>query len=63
MRWPSAGGREFRAIPAASAQMVIDQKNLSSEAAKIMGEACEALARENGWTATVWVIDAAGHSL
>lgn len=50
-------------VPAVSAQMIIDQKNLSSEAAKIMGEACEALARENGWTATVWVIDAAGHSL
>jgi len=48
----------------ASAQMFVDQKNLSSEAAKIMGEACEALVLERGWhPSTVWVIDNAGHSL
>lgn len=52
----SAGG--------ASAQMFVDQKNLSSEAAKIMGETCEALVRERGWNpASVWVLDNAGHSL
>jgi len=51
-----------QAIPA-SAQMIVDQPNLSSEAAKIMGEACEDYARENGWAATVWVVDNAGHSL
>jgi len=48
----------------ASAQMFVDQKNLSSEAAKIMGEVCEALVVERGWNpATVWVLDNAGHSL
>lgn len=48
----------------ASSQMFIDQKNLSSEAAKIMGEVCEALVIERGWNpATVWVLDNAGHSL
>nr|TFG54373.1 MAG: heme-binding protein [Hyphomicrobiales bacterium] len=47
-----------------SAQMFVDQKNLSSEAAKIMGQVCEALVIERGWhPATVWVIDNAGHSL
>ena len=48
----------------APAQMFVDQKNLSSEAAKIMGETCEALVRERGWNpASVWVLDNAGHSL
>jgi uncharacterized protein GlcG (DUF336 family) len=48
----------------ARAQMFVDQKNLSSEAAKIMGETCEALVRERGWNpASVWVLDNAGHSL
>ena len=46
----------------ASAQMIIDRKIVSSEAAKAMGEACEAFARENGWAVSVWVLDAAGHS-
>jgi len=48
----------------ASAQMIVEQPNISSEAAKIMGETCEALVTERGWhPATVWVIDNAGHSL
>jgi len=48
----------------AAAQMVVDQKNLGSEAAKIMGESCESLVRERGWNpASVWVLDHAGHSL
>jgi uncharacterized protein GlcG (DUF336 family) len=48
----------------ASAQMFVEQKNLSSEAAKTMGEVCEALVVERGWNpATVWVLDNAGHSL
>ncbi|MEY4880497.1 MAG: hypothetical protein RJB62_1966 [Pseudomonadota bacterium] len=48
----------------ASAQMFMDEKNISSEAARIMGQACEALVLERGWhPATVWVLDNAGHSL
>lgn len=59
----AAGAFALSTLPA-SAQMFVDQKNLSSEAAKIMGEACEALVIERGWhPATVWVIDNAGHSL
>ena len=51
-------------VGSASAQMFVDQKNLSLEAAKIMGEVCEALVVERGWNpATVWVLDNAGHSL
>jgi uncharacterized protein GlcG (DUF336 family) len=47
----------------ASAQAFVDKKSVSSEGAKIMGEACEAFARAQGWTVTVWVIDEAGMSL
>ena len=49
-------------VPVASAQMIIAKKTISSEGAKVMGEACEAMARENGWTVSVWVLDSAGHS-
>jgi glc operon protein GlcG len=48
---------------AASAQMVIERKVVSSEAAKKMGEACEAHAAAKGWKVSVWVIDEAGQSL
>lgn len=51
-------------VGGASAQMFVEQKNLSSEAAKIMAETCEALVRERGWNpATVWILDNAGHSI
>lgn len=50
-------------VSGASAQMIIDKPNISSEAARIMGQACEEFARENGWAATVWVVDNGGHSL
>jgi glc operon protein GlcG len=48
---------------AASAQMVIERKVISSEAAKKMGEVCEAHAKAKGWQVSVWVLDEAGHSL
>jgi glc operon protein GlcG len=47
----------------ASAQMIVYKPSISSAAAKIMGEACEAFAAENGWHASVWVVDSAGHSI
>ena len=47
----------------ASAQMTVQRTVISSEAARKMGEACEALAKQNGWHISVWVIDEAGQSL
>jgi len=48
---------------AAQAQVLLDKKVLSSDAAKQMGEACEAFAKAQGWRVTVWVIDDTGASL
>lgn len=50
------------ALPA-SAQMTVQRTVISSDAAKAMGEACEALAKQKGWHLSVWVIDEAGQSL
>jgi len=47
----------------ASAQMTVQRTVVSSEAARKMAEACEALAKEKGWHVSVWVIDEAGQSL
>jgi uncharacterized protein GlcG (DUF336 family) len=47
----------------ASAQMTIQRTVISSEAARKMGEACEAFAKQKGWHVSVWVIDEAGQSL
>jgi glc operon protein GlcG len=47
----------------ASAQALLDKKVLSADAAKQMGEACEAFAKANGWKVTVWLIDDTGSSL
>lgn len=42
----------------ASAQpMVIDRKVISAEAARKIGEGCEAYAKERGWHVSVWVLD------
>ena len=51
------------AASSAAAQDLVDRKVVSSEAAKKMGEACEALATAKGWKVSVWVIDEAGQSL
>ena len=47
----------------ASAQLTVQRTVISSDAAKQLGEACEALAQKNGWHVSVWVIDEAGQSL
>jgi len=41
----------------ASAQMVIEKKVISAEAARLIAEGCEAYAKERGWHVTVWVLD------
>ena len=46
--WLIAVSAFFLSVGNAPAQMFVDQKNLSSEAAKIMGETCEAMVRERG---------------
>jgi len=51
------------AIPAAHAQILLDKKVLGADAAKQMGEACEAFAKTQGWKISVWVIDDTGASL
>jgi uncharacterized protein GlcG (DUF336 family) len=40
-----------------NAQMVIDKKVISAEAARKMTEGCEAFAKERGWHVSVWVLD------
>jgi uncharacterized protein GlcG (DUF336 family) len=40
-----------------NAQMVIDKKVISAEAARKMAEGCEAFAKERGWHVSVWVLD------
>jgi uncharacterized protein GlcG (DUF336 family) len=47
----------------ASAQLTVQRTVISSDAAKQLGEACEAMAKKNGWHVSVWVIDEAGQSL
>src|SRR5579864_9827809 len=44
----------------AAGQMTVQRTVISSEAARKMGEACEAFAKEKGWHVSVWVIDEAG---
>jgi uncharacterized protein GlcG (DUF336 family) len=41
----------------ASAQMVIDKKVISAEAARKIAEGCEAFAKGKGWHVSVWVLD------
>jgi uncharacterized protein GlcG (DUF336 family) len=41
----------------ASAQMVIDKKVISADAARKIAEGCEAYAKEKGWHVSVWVLD------
>jgi uncharacterized protein GlcG (DUF336 family) len=43
--------------------MTIQRMVISSEAARKMGEACEAFAKQKGWHVSVLVIDEAGQSL
>jgi glc operon protein GlcG len=65
MRYPAWAAFLISIISAgsASAQMTVQRTVISSEAARKMGEACEALAKEKGWHVSVWVIDEAGQSL
>jgi len=51
------------AATSASAQMTVERTVISSEAARKMGQACEAWAVQKGWHVSVWVIDEAGQSL
>jgi len=41
----------------ASAQMVIDKKVISADAARKIAEGCEAFAKAKGWHVSVWVLD------
>ena len=41
----------------ASAQMVIDKKVISADAARRIAEGCEAFAKSKGWHVSVWVLD------
>jgi uncharacterized protein GlcG (DUF336 family) len=41
----------------ASAQMVVDKKVISAEAARKIAEGCEAFAEAKGWHVSVWVLD------
>jgi glc operon protein GlcG len=41
----------------ASAQMVIDKKVITAEAARKIAEGCEAFAKAKGWHVSVWVLD------
>src|ERR1700716_2508367 len=49
----------FAAIFATSApaQMVIDKKVISADAARKIAEGCEAFAKSKGWHVSVWVLD------
>lgn len=42
---------------AASAQVIVDKKVISAEAARRIGEGCEAFAKSKGWHVSVWVLD------
>jgi uncharacterized protein GlcG (DUF336 family) len=41
----------------ASAQMVIDKKVISADAARKIAEGCESYAKGKGWHVSVWVLD------
>jgi uncharacterized protein GlcG (DUF336 family) len=41
----------------ASAQMVIEKKVISADAARKIAEGCEAFAKAKGWHVSVWVLD------
>ena len=41
----------------ASAQMVMDKKVITAEAARKIAEGCEAFAKAKGWHVSVWVLD------
>ena len=41
----------------APAQMVIDKKVISADAAREIAEGCEAFAKSKGWHVSVWVLD------
>jgi len=41
----------------ASAQMVVDKKVISADAARKIAEGCEAYAKGKGWHVSVWVLD------
>ena len=49
----------FAALSATSApaQMVIDKKVISADAARKIAEGCEAFAKSKGWHVSVWVLD------
>ena len=41
----------------ASAQMVMDKKVITADAARKVAEGCEAFAKAKGWHVSVWVLD------
>src|SRR5580765_8226219 len=41
----------------ASAQMVMDRKVITADAARKIAEGCEAFAKTRGWHVSVWVLD------
>jgi uncharacterized protein GlcG (DUF336 family) len=41
----------------ASAQMVMDKKVITADAARKIAEGCEAFAKTRGWHVSVWVLD------
>lgn len=41
----------------ASAQLVMDKKVITAEAARKVAEGCEAFAKTRGWHVSVWVLD------
>jgi len=41
----------------ASAQMVMDKKVITADAARKIAEGCEAFAKAKGWHVSVWVLD------
>jgi glc operon protein GlcG len=62
--WAVAGGLALALVAGgASAQLTVQRTVISSDAAKQLGEACEAMAKDKGWHVSVWVIDEAGQSL
>ena len=42
---------------AAPAQMIVEKKVISAEAARLIAQGCEAYAKERGWHVSVWVLD------
>ena len=44
-------------LGSASAQMVVDRKVISADAARKIAEGCEAFAKAKGWHVSVWVLD------